>query len=84
MFGKFQVWYNLDGIANVISLNTMTEHYWVMYDGDDKGGVFTVHTKNGKAKFICHPWGLHYLDMSKANQAELKEKYGVLSNRLRG
>ena len=35
MFEKFHMWYNPNGIANVISLKTMTEHYHVTYDSDD-------------------------------------------------
>ena len=44
-FGKFTVWYILEGIANVIMLKIMTEHYRVTYDSGIGGGAFTVHTK---------------------------------------
>ena len=69
-FGKFTVWYNLEGIANVILLKTSTEHYQVTYDSDIKGGAFTVHTKKGNIYFTCCPRGLHYLDLSQTNHAE--------------
>ena len=54
-FMKFTVWYNLE----------------VTYDSDIRGGAFTVHTKKGYVNFTHHPSGLHYLDLSQTNHAEL-------------
>ena len=68
MFGKFKVWYNPIGIANAISLKTMSEHYHLTHNSDDMGGVFTVHTPNGKVEFIHHPQGLHNCDLSNPDR----------------
>ena len=40
MFGSFSVWFNSNGIANVPSLKTIMDHYLVIYNSIDIGGVF--------------------------------------------
>ena len=52
MFGNFSVWYNPQGIANILSLKTVTNHYLVTYNSSDRGGVFTIHTPKGNIEFI--------------------------------
>ena len=49
----------------------MPTHYEVTWSSKDRKGVFIVHTPNGKIEFVCHPWGLHYLNMSKPHSAEV-------------
>ena len=90
MFGNFSIWYN-PGIANVLSLKTITDHYLVTYNSNDRGGVFTVHTPKGNIEFICHPHGLHYLDLAKTPLSHvlmamtIKENYeGFKKTRLMG
>ena len=70
MFGRFLILYNPDWIANVISLKTMATHYKVMFNNKDRSGAFIVHAHNKKFEFVCHPRGLHYLDLSKKENAE--------------
>ena len=70
-FDTLEVWYNPDSVMNVILLKTMTKHYKVMYDSDDRGGVFIVHAHGKKFKFVCHKRGLHYLDLNKKQNAEI-------------
>ena len=52
MFGKFPVWFNPNGIANVLSLKTITDHSLVTYNSEDRGGIFTVHILKGNIIFI--------------------------------
>ena len=91
MFGNFSIWYNLQGIANVLSLKMFTDHYLVTYSSNDSGGVFTVHTPKGNIEFICYPHGLHYLDLAKPQLPHvliamtIKENYdGYTKNQIDG
>ena len=65
MFRNFSVWYNPHGTTNILSLKTVTNHNLVTYKSNDRGGVFTIHTPKRNIKFIQHPCGLHYLDLTK-------------------
>ena len=91
MLCNFSIWYNLQGIANILSLKTVTDHYLVTYNSNDRSGVFTVHTPKGNIEFICHPCGLHYLDLAQTPLAHdlmamtIKENYeGYTKIRLMG
>ena len=44
VFGKFPVWSNPNGIANVLSLKTITDHYLVTYNSKDRiESVLSTH-----------------------------------------
>ena len=43
----------------------------ITYNSENRGRVFTVHTKKGIAKFIPHPKGYHYLDLEKCDELGL-------------
>lgn len=63
-FGDFKVFYNADGIANVLSLKDVAARHRVTYDSWDRGGVFQVHTPSGLVEFHPTEKGLHCLDLS--------------------
>ena len=44
-----EVWYNPNGIANILSLSDVEKHYRVTYDSTQKKG-FTVHKENGETR----------------------------------
>ena len=66
-----KVWYNLAGIANVISLKTVKSMIRVTYDSKDRGGVLTMHTNKGKIEFILHLKGVNYLNLDECDSAGL-------------
>ena len=39
---------------------------------NDRCGVFTVHIPNREVEFIKHPRGLHYLDLNKPSNAQIR------------
>jgi hypothetical protein len=56
-----EVWYNPDGIANILSLSNVKRHYRVTFDSNASGS-FMVHKNNGEVReFIESPSGLYYL-----------------------
>ena len=64
-FGTLPVYYNRDGIANVLSLNKLGMRHRITYDSTDRGGVFIVHTPHGPVEFKPDSCGLHLLDLDK-------------------
>jgi hypothetical protein len=62
--GYGEVWYNPNGIANILSLSKVEEQYHVTYDrADDKG--FTVHKGDGETcTFKKSKCGLFYFDIT--------------------
>ena len=90
-FEMFDVWYNPNGIANVLSLKAMTEHYQVTYDGGNRGRIFVIHLPAEMVEFIWHSWGLHHLDLSNMKHKDiflaimLEERYvGYTKHQLDG
>ena len=47
---------------NVITLKTIKNIYCVTYNSNDRGDIFTVHSKQGAVEFIPHQKGLQYQD----------------------
>ena len=48
-FGKLRVWYIPNGIANILSMQELEQHYRITYDSWD--GYYLVHTPKGTVKF---------------------------------
>ena len=71
MFGSMQVWYNQAEIANVVSLKMVKNMFRVIYNSDDRGGVFTVHTDKGTIEFAPHLKGLHYFDLDQCKAKDM-------------
>jgi len=51
--GYGTVWYHVDGIANILSLNNVKKKYWVTFDSDLEDR-FVVHKGNG-SKHVFKP-----------------------------
>ena len=69
-FGSITVKHSLHssyGIANVFLLNEAKQQHQVMYESEDCGGVFQVHTNEGIMEFKPSAWELHYHDVSDAS-----------------
>jgi hypothetical protein len=62
-FGNTPVYFNSNGIANVLSLYRLGRKFRVIYDSTDLNGVFQVHTKHGVVEFKPTPKGLHALNL---------------------
>jgi hypothetical protein len=59
-----EVWYNLQGIANILLLTNMKHHYCVTFDSES-GSKFAVHKPDGKTReFTKSETGLFYLKAS--------------------
>jgi hypothetical protein len=66
--GYGRVWYDPNGIANILSLTNVKKQHHVAYDSRD-GDTFVVKTTNGKErKFECGSLGLYYYDTSAYQQ----------------
>jgi hypothetical protein len=66
----YPVWYNPNGMANILSLSNMADNYRVMMDTKHNNGI-TVHTRNGSTiDFTPSPNGLykHQLESNKQTQ----------------
>ena len=64
--GYGTVWYDPNGIANILSLSNVKRRFRVTYDSTD-GDAFIVHRDNGIDKrFECADMGLYFLDMSSS------------------
>ena len=63
-FGRFQVWYDDEAIANILSQKAVKAKYRVTYDSKNEGS-FCEHNKNGIIEFKEHPNGLHYATMDE-------------------
>jgi Zinc knuckle len=59
-----EVWYNPDGIANILLMGDAEKHFRIRYDsGAEK--AFLVKKPNGTVKrFVKNPGGLYYLDIA--------------------
>jgi len=57
------VWYHPDGIANILSLHRVTQHFAVSYDSHQNNGGFMMTRKDGTVRvFKKSIAGLHYCD----------------------
>ena len=65
------VWFDYDGIANILSLNNVRQYLPVTYDSRptaDYPNCFVVHLPRDNKIFFCmSPRGLYYLDMQRRN-----------------
>ena len=73
--GYGEVWFDPNGIANVLSLSRVRRKYQVEYQDGTEGGMFVVTKPNGK-KFIFKESqsGLHYLDTTESLSKEEKHE----------
>ena len=66
--GVGAVWYNPDGIANILSLSRTEEQYLITYS---KEGGFVIHKGDGTIRrFIESNRGMFYLDVAKNRKRE--------------
>jgi hypothetical protein len=57
-----EVWYNPDGIPNILSLANAKKHFCIKYDSSTEK-AFIIEKPDGMEKcFIKNPVGLYYLD----------------------
>ena len=68
-FGGNNVYFNANGIANVLSLFQLSKKYHITYDSHDRDGVFRVFTDAGVVEFIPTDKGLHVLNLSENPKA---------------
>ncbi len=65
--GNNLLWLDPAGIANVISLCSLEEHFCIIYDITCNGGSFICHTTTGPVKFLhCTQTGFHYINLTEA------------------
>jgi hypothetical protein len=60
-FGNYPypVWYNPKGVANILSLDSVSKHYWVMMDTAHSPAII-VHKNNGsQIEFMPSTHGLY-------------------------
>lgn len=58
------MWFYPDGIANVLSLKNVRQHYRVTYDSANNDNTFIVHKPDGhNCTFRMAPSGLYYLNI---------------------
>lgn len=69
-FSGMPVYYNKNGIANILSLYEVGKLHRVTYDSWDRDGVFQVHTPGGIVEFTPTPKGLHTLNLTDAPNVE--------------
>ena len=62
-FGYTPVYFDSQGIANVLSLYCLGQKFCVTYDSADRGGVFQVWTDKGVVEFTPTSKGLHALNL---------------------
>jgi hypothetical protein len=53
------VWYNPDGIANIMSLSDDKKHYFVAFNSREDGGCFRVHMDDGGTRELTQQPILH-------------------------
>ncbi len=60
-FGRFNVWYVPNGIANIFSMHELEQQHCITYDS--WVGYYSVHTPKGIVKFHKDEQGLPYIDL---------------------
>ncbi len=65
-YGTMNVWYILDGIASIFSMNELEKKYLVTYDSWE--GYYVVHTANGEVRFHKDENGLPYIDLGESSE----------------
>ena len=64
------IWFDPDGIANILSLSRVKERHRVSFDSSN-GNIFTVHKDSGNINFKQCKNGLYYHDTSEYNGTTL-------------
>ena len=59
------VWYDANGIANILSLSNVQRLYKITFDST-RGNEFVVHLKGRKINFIQCPKGLYFYDTKQS------------------
>jgi hypothetical protein len=63
-FGRLNVWYLPDGIADIFSMHELKKMYRITYDSWE--GFYVVHTPRGKVYFHKDEQGLPYIDLTES------------------
>jgi hypothetical protein len=67
--GYGQVWFDPNGIANILSLSNVKKRYKVQYNSENDD-VFIVTMAHGATReFKCADMGLYYFDMAEETNA---------------
>ena len=66
-YGRLNVWYIPNGIANIFSMHELEKHYRITYDSWE--GFYEVHTPRGRVKFHKDEQGLPYIDLDGSAEA---------------
>ena len=78
-FGGFDVWYNPNCLANVLSLALVTEKYRVTMDSIVKN-AFNVHiSERHTIQFVCVQPGLYLLDTTNVDIHKLRHAFSFLT-----
>ncbi len=63
-FGRLNVWYLPDGIANIFSMHELEKMYRITYDSWE--GFYVMHTPRGEVHFHKDEQGLPYIDLTES------------------
>jgi hypothetical protein len=63
-FGRLNVWYLPDGIANIFSMHELEKMYRITYDSWE--GFYVVHTPRGGVHFHKDKQGLPHIDLTES------------------
>ena len=69
-YGRLNVWYIPNGIANIFSMHELEKHYRITYDSWE--GFYEVHTPRGIVKFHKDEQGLPFIDLDGSSQDAAK------------
>ena len=64
---KEEVWFDYNGIANIIALHSVQDHFKVLYSNwfrSDRNAFVVIKPDNSKMNFTMSRKGLHYTDTS--------------------
>ncbi len=65
-YGRMNVWYIPEGIANLFSMHELEKMYHITYDSLD--GYYVMHTPRGKVVFHKDKQGLPYINLDGLSQ----------------
>jgi hypothetical protein len=66
-----EVWFNPDGIANILSLADVAKHFRVCYDSGQEHAFIVEKLGGTERRFIKTDAGLFYLDMANKDKVKL-------------
>jgi hypothetical protein len=75
LIGRFpgypgEVWYNPDGIANILSLADAEKYFRVRYDSFEEKAFIVEKVDGSTCRFIQTTAGLYYIDVATASRTE--------------